>query len=497
MTDLPGGSPLLKRILPAIPEGEPVYLVGGAVRDLFLHRVSHDLDFALPGNALKLARKVGDSLGGAYFPLDEARDTGRVVLEGDLGERVVLDFTGFRGPDLESDLRARDLTINSLALDLHQPDKIIDPLGGIRDLQHGLLRPCSPESFTSDPLRILRTIRMAVDFEFRILPETRDLIQGSLSGLAEVSPERIRDELFTILDTGSPATGVQLLDHFRVLPFTFPELLDLKDVRQPPPHIYEVWKHTLATLRQLDRVLGVLGPVHDEEASADLMMGLLVQRIGRYREQISAHLEDQPTPDRSLRSLLSFAALYHDIGKPTTKSIDESGRIRFLAHADAGAEITSARARQLCLSNREIQRAVRIVRHHMRPLNLAASGKQPSRRAVYRFFRDTGAAGVDICLLSLADTLATYGPALKQDVWLQQLDIVRALLEGWWEQRETRIRPEPLIGGKDLIEELNLAPGPQFGELLDFLLEAQAVGEIKTRQEALDRAKQWLRGQEP
>jgi len=138
------------------------------------------------------------------------------------------------------------------------------------------------------------------------------------------------------------------------------------------------------------------------------------------------------------------------------------------------------------LSNLEIERLGCIVRHHMRPLWLAQAPGLPSRRAVYRFFRDTGAAGVDICLLSLADTLATYRTALPQETWLRQVEVVRSLLEAWWEKREKEIAPPALVNGNDLQSLFQLAPGPLIGQLLEAVREAQAAGELKNQEEALD-----------
>jgi poly(A) polymerase len=116
----------------------------------------------------------------------------------------------------------------------------------------------------------------------------------------------------------------------------------------------------------------------------------------------------------------------------------------------------------------------------------------PTPRATYRFFRDTGAAGVDICLLSLADVLATYGPTLPQDVWERHLTIVRTLLEAWWDYPHERVTPPALLKGHDLIKELGLKPGVQIGELLEYIREAQIVGMVTDRQSALDLARQWL-----
>ncbi len=162
---------------------------------------------------------------------------------------------------------------------------------------------------------------------------------------------------------------------------------------------------------------------------------------GATGSRFSAHLAETPNPDRSLRALLLLAALYHDIGKPASRQVEADGRIRFFDHDQLGAQLAGQRGARLHLSNSEIERLTTIVRHHMRPLLLAQSGDTPSRRAIYRFFRATGAAGVDICLLSLADTLATYGPGLPQDVWVRQLDTVRTLLEAWWEQAEEKVTP--------------------------------------------------------
>jgi hypothetical protein len=183
--------------------------------------------------------------------------------------------------------------------------------------------------------------------------------------------------------------------------------------------------------------------------------------------------------------LLLFAALYHDIGKPRTRQVEEDGRIRFLQHEIVGRKMISERAHRLRLSNNEIERIKTVVKNHLRPILLAQSGNLPTRRAIYRFFRDTGPAGVDICLLSMADVLATYGASLPQKIWINHLDIVRTLLEAWWEQPEERVAPPALVNGHDLVDLFDLEPGPYIGQLLEAIREAQAIGEIRTREEAL------------
>jgi poly(A) polymerase len=202
------------------------------------------------------------------------------------------------------------------------------------------------------------------------------------------------------------------------------------------------------------------------------------------------------TADRSLRSLLFLAALYHDIAKPRTKKTDEQGQMHFWEHDQQGAEMLVLRAKALALSNDEIQRLETIVQNHMRILfhanRLMDEGKLPTRRAIYRFFRDTGSTGVDVCLLTLADLRATYEQTLPQETWAAALEIVRTMLEAWYEKKEEQVAPPALVDGNSLMRELSLKPGPKLGELIEAIREAQAIGKISTREAAISFAREWL-----
>jgi predicted nucleotidyltransferase len=145
--------PILETITSQLPKDLEIYLVGGAVRDALLHHISRDLDFIVVGDSLKVARKLANKLNAAYFPLDEERDTARIVVVGENGERIHLDFTALRGLDLESDLRGRDFTINAMAVNIHDPEKVLDPLKWCIRFKSHRLRACSPSSITDDPVR--------------------------------------------------------------------------------------------------------------------------------------------------------------------------------------------------------------------------------------------------------------------------------------------------------------------------------------------------------
>jgi tRNA nucleotidyltransferase/poly(A) polymerase len=494
--------PLLETVRAALPSGEDVpdgltvYLVGGAVRDILLNRASHDLDFCLGRDAIRAARRVADVLKADFYPLDSERDTGRVIVTNEDGTRTLMDFASFRGTDLESDLGNRDFTLNAIAMDLRDYT-IHDPLGGAMDLKEKRLRMCSPSAMADDPVRILRGIRLAANFGFTILPETRAAMKAAAGSLGNISPERLRDELFRILDGRKPAACLRALDMLGALDMILPELSALKGVEQRSPHIHDVWEHTLAVVSHLETIFSVLEPVAGQEKAADLFNGLLVLQLGHYRQKLNGILGQPLVADRPLRALLFLAALYHDVAKPACKQTDENGQLRFWGHDEQGAGIASERARQLMLGNEEIQRLETIIRNHMRVLfhinRLTGDVKLPSRRAIYRFFRDTGPAGVDVCLLALADLRATQEQDLPQETWQAALEIVKLFLENWFEKPAESIAPPQLVDGNDLMRELDLRPGKQIGRLLEAVREAQAVGEVSTRQQAVELALQRLK----
>jgi poly(A) polymerase len=480
--------PLLERLATILPQNPPVYVVGGAVRNALTKHPNRDFDFTLQGNAIQTARKVADTLGGAFYVLDKERDFGRVIIPHQEGEPLTLDFSPFQGNSLEEDLQSRDFTINAMAFEINQPQELLDPLGGAADLYARRLRDCTRDSFTADPVRILRGIRFAVNLDMKTEPATQERMRAAVSQLPIVSAERLRDELFHLLESSKPATAIRILDYLHSTPYVLPELGNLKGLEQPPPHIQDAWQHSLEVLSQLRKVLDVLKPAYNLEDSASLFVGVISHRLGRYRDQLAAHLNTRLVQPRSLIALIFLAALYHDIGKPKTQDINQQGQATFRGHEEVGAEIAIKRGQALQLSNAEIKRLHRIVLNHMRPLWLTQTGIPPSRRATFRFFRDTGPAGVDICLISLADTLATYGSSLPPDLWVHHVEVVRTLLEAWWENKEEIISPPPLINGNDLMRELRMKPGPIIGQILMRIQEAQATGDVNNQREALDLA---------
>ncbi|MDO3380067.1 hypothetical protein [Geoalkalibacter halelectricus] len=205
-------NPNLKKFQGFLPEGQPCYLVGGAVRDILLEREIHDFDFALPEDPTALAQAWARHSRGHWFWLDEARRQSRVVL-GRGSQEPTFDFSPFRAPDLEGDLRGRDFTLNALAIDMQRAAApvLIDPLNGARDLAEGRLRACSPTSFRDDPLRVLRAARFAAAFHLHPDEQTLALAREAAPRLAQIAGERIKAELFALFSVDDPRVGLEVL----------------------------------------------------------------------------------------------------------------------------------------------------------------------------------------------------------------------------------------------------------------------------------------------
>lgn len=485
-------NPILVFLRQLFPEDADLYLIGGAVRDHLLGKDCMDYDFALREKPLVYARKVANHLKGTYYPLDEVRQTGRVLWTDKQGKQIKLDFSLLRGGSLEEDLYQRDLTINAIALNIHHPEQWIDPLRGAQDLIKKVVRSCSPRSFQEDPLRVLRGVRFALRLGFRIEPETWKQMGEAVPFLSFVSVERIRDELIHILAGRQAATAIRLLDRLKVLDLLLPEIAGLKGVEQSPPHHLDVYEHTLDVVKKLEEMILILTQMPDEEWQANLISGMASHRLGRYRGDIKQYLMEGEVADRPRRGLLILAALFHDSGKPATRSVDEGGRIRFFGHEERSEGMVVNWMQKYSFARSEVDWVAKVVRYHMRPIQFGMEDKPPSPKAVYRFYRDTGEAGLGTALFSLADILGVYGYTINSTIWQRQLDVVRRLLEAWWEKPQETVRPPALVSGNDLMNEFGIPPGPQVGVLLEAIREAQVSGEVKEKSEALELARQML-----
>ena len=494
------------------------WLVGGYLRDLLLGHASGDLDIAVAGDAMTASRLFADRTGGAWVPLDELRNTARIVWPASaapIGWPQAVDLAGLRATELEGDLRGRDFTINALALPLDlvgrwTPSDLVDPLGGLADLQSRLLRPCSSTALIDDPLRMLRAARFGAQLDFALTADLDAEVRTRRGLIVRVAAERVRDELLKLLALPHAGRWVRYLDEVRLLTTIIPELEPARDCDQPVVHFLPVLDHLLEAVVAaewlVERLQGEAEPPHGG-GSSDPVSGaspgggfrpaalvpaavrafpelwLSLPHARKIADRLSMVVDGVPR-----LALFKLAVLLHDVAKPRTKAIKPDGGVSFYDHQAIGAEVAWTITRRLRLSRAGCEYVRLVVREHMRPGQLNALGPELTRRAVYRFFNATGEAGPDVLLHSLADHLSMRGPLLEPEGWSYHTAWTAMMLDMFYETDEM-VRAEPILRGTDLMRELGLAPGPQIGRLLAEVREAQAEGEVRTREEALEWAR--------
>lgn len=454
-----------------------VYLVGGYLRDYLRGKVSSDVDFVVQGDPEPAAGMVAAQFRGKSFLLFPEERTFRVVVTTDARRRT-LDFSPVRGFSVEADMSMRDFTVNAMAVDLerlvrqgclHLPQDLIDKHYGWRDLAAGILRECHKESFLADPVRLVRAFRfrhlLGLEFEERTLNH----LKKYASLITRVPGERVAVELLETLERAGSSRVFAEIEATGLLQYLFPELTGTVGLEQNAYHHLDVWSHTLLTMDELDRLLEEPENVYAEHA------GTIAERM------------DEPLQDMYPRSaFLRLAALLHDAGKPMTFSRGEDGRIHFHSHQERSREVVARLGERLRLSRRAREYLVGVVGRHMDIGFSVKEGATP--RVLRRLVLRLGDLLPDVVLLSTADRFATRGPLTTVEGLERYVGFCRVLLGEFLKEKET----PPLVRGHDLIRELGMREGPEVGDILREVREAQLEGRVGTREEALKLAERLL-----
>ncbi len=459
---------------------ERAWLVGGAIRDRALGRGTLDVDVVVDGDPAVAARAVARAAGrAACFLLSEDFGAWRVVPRDSSWQ---LDVEPMRGGSLEADLALRDFTVNAIAepLDGGPP---IDPLGGLADLSARRLRMTGSGAFAEDPLRVLRLVRLAVELHLEAEEQTLRSAREHSAALKGVSPERVFSELRRIIAAPRAPWGLQTMSELRATAVVLPELEALRGVEQNRFHHRDVYGHTLEVFERTI-ALTAASAGSAEGLSALLDPSELDTLLGEHRAEVDALL-GEPLADQLTRGeALRWGALLHDAAKPLTRVIRPAdGRVTFIGHDVRGAELARAILERLRASERLRAHVAALVRNHLR-LGFLVHEPQPlSRRTVFGYLRACSPVEVDVTLLSAADRLATRGDRAQESIDAH-LRVARGLLSDALRWR-TEGPPAPLIRGDELAEELGIPLGPQVGELLVELAEAQYAGELSTREQSV------------
>ena len=438
--------------------GHELALVGGPVRDAFLGRTAPDVDFtssANPDQILEIVKPlssahwdIGRAFGtiGARFGDDTVEITTYRADKYSLDSRKpVVEF----GTDLNEDLFRRDFTINAMALTL--PSKtFVDPFNGLADLLAGIIRtPGKPEdSFGDDPLRMLRAARFASQLGFEIEPETFAAMKAMASRIEIISSERIQQELTKLMLGKHPRKGLTALVDSGLAAIVLPELPALKLEVDEHHHHKDVYEHTLTVVEQ----------AIDYEKDYGL------------------------EPDFVLR----FAALMHDCGKPKTRKLEPAGGVSFHQHDLVGARITKKRMQALKFDNDTIKSVSRLVELHLRFFGYGEQAWTDS--AVRRYVRDADDLLIRLHALTRADV--TTRNKRKAERLSFAYDDLEARIAKLREQEELdALRPD--LSGEEIMQILDLKPGPEVGKARNFLMELRLEEGPLGAEEAKSRLLQW------
>ena len=438
------------------------WVVGGAVRDRLLQRPVDDVDLVLDGDVRAAARHLAVGVGGPAFPLSDAFGGWRVI-----GPRRDwhVDLVPLRGGSIEADVALRDFTVNAIAEPL-AGGPLVDPHDGTGDLARRRLRMVAPRAFADDPVRVLRLARFACELDLEPDRDTIAAAREQAPAAAGVAQERVWAELVRVVAVDAVLDGLGLMDRLGLLDAVLPELVAGRGMAQNRFHHLDVYDHTLAALQAAVALQARPATLVGEEHAA----------------RVSALLAEPLAEGLTRGVALRLGALLHDIAKPATRGLLADGRVTFIGHDTAGAEMAQGILARLTASGRTQAHVSALTRHHLR-LGFLVHEQPLGRRTVHRYLSACDPVAADVTLLTVCDRVATRGenagPAIAA-----HLSLARAVLGDAldWQAAPPRA---PLVRGDVLARALGITPGPRLGTLLAAVAEARWAGEISTPDEAI------------
>ena len=414
---------------------DEIYLVGGYLRNYFINKsISYDRDIVCIRNSYSFAKKLADKLNGTFIEFDNENKIYRVVLE---DKTNYIDISQALNNNIEQDAFRRDFTINSIYYDIKN-DKILDYTNGINDIKNKIIRTTNLNNILDDPLRLLRLYRFYSITNFEIEEELSEFVKNNIEKINSVAKERINYEIMQIFSSKYLVNTLLKMLEDNVLEYIFPFVKEVKKIPPNSHHHLDLIHHLIETVNNI--------------------------RL------------DKP--------LLKLAAFYHDIGKPSTWTIEESGRHRFIGHDTVGGELVKEELKKLGFSNKQINYVSKLVRYHIYPCSLINAGED-NKKAKARFIRKLGDEVPDVIELARADRLSAQGEAITKDMVDLTLNHLENLLEYYAEIKNTFVMT-PLLNGEDIMNILNIKPSKKVGEILENLKEMQIAKEITTKKEALE-----------
>ncbi|MEJ5166974.1 MAG: HD domain-containing protein [Thermoanaerobaculia bacterium] len=424
--------------------GANLYLVGGTIRNLILKRKIQDIDLIIDVKGEKYAHCLASRLKSKLIILGKEKfQTYRIPCG-----NFYLDIWDLKGEPLREDLWRRDFTINAIAMHL-QSGEWIDPTCGFSDLKNKIIRWVNPSVFEEDPLRILRAFRFLVQLKnFSIEEGTLKGIVSSSHLIGKVAPERVLYEMDLIFSQKDLQRILLLMDEAKILYFLFPEVHNLKNVDQNFYHPDNAFEHTLNSLFHKDGALQ-----------------WLYKNLEKFKKL---------SPEEELD--LSYAILFHDIGKFSTRT-EKGGRIHFYGHEKVGEGMARDILFRFKFSNVRKERICNLIRNHMKPLMIILNGC--SEKAIRHFIYSTGENLRAQMGLFLCDFLSKN---LEDE---KPFDFIKRVWEIYRKEGKRIQKPKKIVSGEEVMKIFNLPPSEEVGKILKAVLRKQISGEIKNKREAL------------
>lgn len=462
LTDKIRNDEILNNIASFFPN--KIYLVGGSVRDCLMGKDTYDRDLIVTDeDAGIFSQKIAEFFGGKFIPLDVENHIYRVVLSDKLN---YLDITNPVENSMEKDIKRRDLTINTIAVDIKNCE-ILDLVGGLNDIKNQVLKGIEDENFIDDPLRILRVFRFYSLLGFEIDEHLLSIVTKYSDLIEKPAKERIEYELMKLFSGKYTDLSLLKMDECGILEKLFPIVKELKQVPPNAHHHLDLFHHSIETIKQVQLLYDASQP------------------------DVKSHMDKVDFGGFSRLAHLKLACFMHDIGKFSTWTIEEdTGRHRFIKHDDVGSKLAKPILKKMCFSNKQIEYITLMIKKHMYP-TMVVQAPELTDKVMMRFVRKMEDDAIDNILIAQADRLSARGPEITDEIVNENISALNKLLQFYLKAQET-LKPLPkLLDGNEVMKILNISPSPKLGQIINALNEAQINGDIITKEDAISFVKNY------
>lgn len=441
-----------------------IYLVGGTIRDFCLDKENFDKDIIFDkADAEVFAKSLANALEASFVFLDEENKIYRIVLKDKIN---IIDIASPIGKNIEEDLKRRDLTINSIAVNL-KTYEILDINGGLKDLEEKKIRPISEQNFINDPLRLLRAYRFEAMLGFNFNEELTKIIKNHIKAIKKPAVERINYELLKLFSGDYTAKALINMNETGLLEELFPITKELKKVPPNLHHHLDLFSHSIEVVNQIQEIF--------KKSSLE----------------VKEHLQKIDFGGATRLAHLKFAGFLHDIGKPSTWTIEEeTGKHRFIKHDDIGSKMGAKILKSSKFSKKQIDYITKMIKYHIYPSHVVSS-VDINDKIYMRFIRKMENEVIDVITLAMADRFSARGPEITDEIVQKNINNLQKLLDFYINIRDN-LKPLPkLLSGEEIMEILDIKPSKELGNIIKEIQEAQLSGDITTKEEALKHIEQY------